>query len=264
MAGQKSSTTASLTEAAFGVNPQLWPLPTALEPHDRWLRAVAAGGQGRYGAAVTELDMIIATQRSGPLPSLALSTRGSFERQLGGHTVARGWDGRALARAGSHPEATADALVGLAADALGVGRLAASARLLERAATHPGTARQAVRLQWVSAELAMAAGHGADALTHAEHAVELADTLGSARHTVKSHVVLSAALCCVGNIDRSRRVADAALADTAEFGLVPLRWALGCLLADIGSGAHQTVEMVAIRDDAADTVRRRGGAWSRR
>lgn len=255
---------AALAEAAFGDNPQLWPLPPAIDPHDRWLRAVAAAGQGYYGLAHTELATITRTQRTGRVVSLAHSTRASCLRQLGGHTVARGADGRALALAGADPQARADALVGLAADALGIGRLALSARLLQRAATVSGTPRQDVRLQWVSAELAMVGGDGATALRHAERAVELADTLGSVRHGAKSQVVLAAALCCAGRLDSARGVADAAFTHTAEFGLVPLHWAIAGLLADIGSNAHSTAAVEAARDRAADTVRRRGGVWSRR
>jgi hypothetical protein len=36
-----------LANAAFGDDPQRWPLPPASTPHELWLRAVAAGGQGR-------------------------------------------------------------------------------------------------------------------------------------------------------------------------------------------------------------------------
>src|SRR5436190_9957444 len=120
----------SLADAAFGAEPGLWPLPAAVTPHELWLRAVAAGGQGRYGSAVADLDALRLRQRSGPLVSLAHSTRASFLRQLGWHDRARGWDGRALALAGSDQEAAADAFIGLAADALGVGRFAASAAAL--------------------------------------------------------------------------------------------------------------------------------------
>lgn len=267
MTGLETTPTAHWGEVAFGVQPQLWPLPAATTPHDRWLRAVAAGGQGHYGSAIADLDQIVRTGRRGPTLSLAHSTRASFLRQLGGHDLARGWDGRAWVLAGNDPEAGGDALVGLAADALGVGRLAASERLLQRARAlldPAGPPRLPVRLGWVSAELAMAGGDGAAAVAHAERAVELADTLGSTRHTVKSQVVLSAALCCAGRLDDARDVADAAFAETARFGLIPLRWALGCLLADIGSTTHSGPQVVVIRDAAADTVRRGGGVWSRR
>ncbi len=104
-------------------------------------------------------------QRDDPLASLAHSTRASFLRQLGWHDRARGWDGRAMALAGSDQEAGADALIGLAADALGVGRFAASAAALRRAGELLAGSvppRLPVRLAWVSAELAMARGDGAD------------------------------------------------------------------------------------------------------
>jgi hypothetical protein len=54
-------------------------------------------------------------------------------------------------------------------------------------------------------------------------------------------------------------VADAALDAAQQHGLVPLSWALACLLDEIGSGNHSTAKVVGIRDVSADTVRRRGG-----
>jgi len=192
-----------LANAAFGDDPQCWPLPPASTPHEFWLRAVAAGGQGRYGSAMTDLGEVCRSQRGGPLVSLAYSTRASFLRQLGWHDRARGWDGRAMALAGSDLEAAADALIGLAADALGVGRLAASASALRRAGellTGSGPARLPVRLAWVSAELAMARGDGAAAVAHAERAAAMAAEFGSARHVVKSEVVRVAAVCSAGEL----------------------------------------------------------------
>ena len=80
-----------------------------------------------------------------------------------------------------------------------------------RGCSTTGPPRLAVRLAWVSAELAMASGDGAAAVGHAERAVELAAAFGSARHAVKSDVILAAALCSAGRLDGSRAVADAAL-----------------------------------------------------
>jgi hypothetical protein len=251
-----------LANAAFGDDPRLWPLPPASTPHELWLRAVAAGGQGRYGSAMADLDGVCRLQRGGPLVSLAHSTRASFLRQLGWHERARGWDGRAIALAGSDPEAGADAFIGLAADALGVGRFAASATALRRAGgllTRSVPPRLPVRLAWVSAELAMARGEGATAVGHADHAVELAAALGSARHALKSDVIRAAALCSAGHIDASRCLADSALQDADRLGIIPLRWALACLLADIGSAAHTAADVLRIRNECAATVRRRGG-----
>lgn len=259
----------TLAAAAFGDQPGAWPLPTATTSHQLWLRAVAAGGQGRYATAYSDLALLRRATASGPLASLAHSTQASFLRQLGWHALARGWDGRALVLAAGDPEASCDALVGLAADALGIGRLAASAALLARAQPLPVCERQAVRRVWVAAELAMAGGDGAAAVRHAEEAVELAraacpGAVPSMRHRVKSDVVLAAALCSAGITERARDVGEAALDDTGRFGLIPLRWALSCLLIDIGRvtlSAQKLRELVDIRDICAGQVRRAGGNW---
>lgn len=261
---------AVLAAAAFGSKPGTWPLPSPATPYQSWLRAIAAGGQGRYASATSDLAVLLRGRPDPALASLAHSTRASFVRQLGWHELARGWDGRAVALAGASPEARTDALIGLAADALGVGRFAASARLLARVAEAPEAVdplpRLAVRRAWVAAELAMSTGDGPAAVRHAEQAVELSRAAGTglARHRLKSEVVLAAALCCAGRIDRAQRVADPAL-DTAEtLGLVPLRWALACLLADIGSATRSAEQLGAIRDASAELVERRGGRWRRR
>ncbi|SBS77382.1 conserved hypothetical protein [uncultured Mycobacterium sp.] len=267
----------ALTAAAFGDNPGCWPLPAANTPEQLWLRAVAAAGQGRYSSARADLAELRRRQPAGALASLSSSTEASLLRQLGGHREAAGWDGRALALAQAARdcplalEARVDAVVGLAADALGVGRLAASARLLEQAEDMMARAgasptRLDIRLAWVSAELAMAGGRGEDALTHARRGVEIAEQALPAlrRHRVKSSVVLAAALCCAGSVESAREVADAALRDTQSYGLVPLRWALACLLADINSATLTSQQVSAIRDDCAGVITRRGGRWSRR
>jgi hypothetical protein len=255
---------ASLADAAFGSAPGRWPLPTPITPLQTWQRAVAAAGQGRYAGAVADLDVLERMVIAGPLRSLGCSTRASFLRQLGGHSAARALDGRAWATADADPDARADALIGLAADALGIGRFALSARLLHRADgdVAAASARIPVRLAWVSAELAMATGDGDAAAGHAERAVALADTVGSVRHAVKSQVVLAAARCCQGRIEAARTVADTALAAARDHGLLPLSWALACLLGDVGSVAHAPADIVAIRDAAAASVAARGGVWS--
>lgn len=257
----------TLTAAAFGEDTACWPLPAAATAQDRWLRAVAAGAQGYYGSAYTELAEL-RRSAAGPLASLGCSTQGSLLRQLGWHRLARRWDGRALALAGDDCQARVDALVGLAADALGVGRFAVSARLLEAAggalsagSDPPG--RLAVRVSWVGAELAMATGDGSAAVRQAQGGVELAAAGFSARHRVKSNVVLAAALCSAGRVDESRALADEGLNATAAYGLIPLRWALASLLGGIGSDLLSPREVEAIRDVTAGIVERRGGHWYR-
>lgn len=257
--------TSPLLDAAFGDRPGRWPLPPPADGQQRWLRAVAAGGQGRYAVALAELSAL--DRCAGPSPrSLAMSTRASFLRQLGRHRSAAGCDGRALLIADTDA-AVADALIGLAADALGVGRFAASQRLLDRAAkvveaSHD--ARLPARLGWVGAELAMTQRDGAKAIEHAESAVAAAAAFSSVRHRVKSDMVLAAALCSHGELARCRAIADTALHRAGELGLVPLRWALASLLVDIGSAAYTPGQVTDFRDSSADTVRHRGGVWADR
>lgn len=255
----------TLANSAFGTDPGRWPLPSASTGDEHWFRAVAAGGQGRYAAARAELDAVASA--GGPIASLASSTRASFLRQLGWHAAARGWDGRALAAAGRDPEARADALIGLAADALGVARFALSARLLECAidvVVAGCPERLPVRWAWVSAELAMVTGRGDDAVGHAERAVALAGESGSTRHAVKSAVVHAAALCSTGARDAAREVADTAIRHAQDAGLIPLTWALSCLLGDVGSAVYDADEIADLRARSADLVQFRGGAWAQR
>jgi len=257
---------ASLVAVAFGDDPGRWPLPAATTAWERWLRAVAAGGQGHYGSATADLTALRREVRAGPLASLAHSTQASFLRQLGDHTCARHWDGRGLALAASDLEAGVDALLGLAADALGVGRFATSAALLARAREpleRSTATRLPLRWQWVAAELEMARGNGAAAVRLAERAVELANGHPSARHRVKTQLVYAAALCSAGRVAESRRIAEDALTATDTLGLVPLRWALASLLADIVGDAAAAEEMAAKRDTCAQQVRRAGGVWRR-
>ncbi len=259
-----ASDSAGLIDAALGSNPGRWPLAFAATPPDLWLRAVAAGGQGRYGSALADLDQVDRSAARGRIASLALSTRASFMRQLGCHDRARTFDGRALAVAGDDADGCADALIGLAADALGVGRLAAAARALQRAEEPLGRAegpRLMVRHAWVSAELDMVCGAGRSAVAHAQTAADLAGSLGSVRHSIKSQVILAAALCCSGDASAARPAAGEALTAADRHGLIPLRWAAACLLADIGSADHSPAEITAIRDDCAALVTKRGGVW---
>jgi hypothetical protein len=85
--------------------------------------------------------------------------------------------------------------------------------------------------------------------------------VASARHRVKSDVVLAAALCSAGGTERARAIAEAALEATERLGLIPLRWALACLLIDIGSVTFAVQDLREIRDVCAGQVRRAGGTW---
>ncbi|GAA3807635.1 hypothetical protein [Amycolatopsis tucumanensis] len=237
-----------LRRAAFGDRPAPPPdvLAAAGPPKRRLLGAIVLGAQGRYAAATTLLDGL-ARDRDPVVAALALATLASHRRQLGGHAVARGLDGAALRRAAtaaaspSDPDpdgldargALADALLGLAADHLGTGRLTASRRLLDRAAGAVDSWRTRTRLGWVTAELALASGDAPAAVAPAEAALDEATAAGSIRHTVKSQLVLAAALGTIGQKRRAGELVSGALADADKYELSSLSWPAGLIAADL-------------------------------
>ncbi len=244
---------ALLTEAAFGARPDIAfaDLPGAADPVGTWLRAVVLGGRGWYAAARSELAVATRRTRDPALISLLASTEGSLLRQLGWHARAAVLDGRALAlvldpRPSASPawlrdEAVCDALIGLAADALGTGQPQVSARLLARCRTYlggsHGNVRSLVRWHWVGAETGLAAPGtqpaGQSPAAHAEAALVAAGELGSVRHQVKSRLLAAAAAAAAGDIDRSRDMAVEVDSQCAGYGLLPLRWAAAMLRSGV-------------------------------
>jgi hypothetical protein len=248
------------------------PIPGVSVPGDgragstaRWTAAVTLGGQGRYAAAAALLEDLVRDRRTPrALRAHALVTRASHLRQQGGHGLAARLDGQALALTGLAadgplPEdaalapdpcadlgsARVDALVGLAADALGRFDLTASDTLLTRADTLPAGWRPRVRRYWVRAELALARGDLDAAARAAVAAVE--GSAGSLRHLLKSRLIAAVAR-------RLREPDQAALAELEAIaaaagaaGLLPLRWA--ALLA-----AADTADALAANGGAAARV----------
>ena len=256
--------------AAFGASPgaDAFAAATAADPCARWLAAVVLGGQGHYAAAATVLRELATRPR--PLwSSLAASTLASHRRQLGAHAAARRLDAVALRRCAGHavragsaagaehvvgagadeaidPDgvdvagARADALTGLAADALGLGELTAARRLIT-AAGHVATPswRTAVRLDWVRAEAALFAGRPHAAVGAARRAVRLADEAGAARHAAKSRLVLAASLHAGGQRDEADELLHGLASACPAHHLVPLRWPVEQLLGELhGPSEH--------------------------
>jgi hypothetical protein len=225
-------------------------------PHDRWICAVTLGGQGRYAAAATLLGGLLADRRvPATVAAHAAVTLGSHRRQLGGHAAARPLDAlglrlatAALREGASRPDplgtdaaaARVDALVGLAADALGCGTPDTARRLLGVAApelaAHPSW-RPRARAGWVRAELALVVGAAAAAVGPAEEALRAACEGGSLRHRLKSRIILAVARSAHGG---SPSVAESALAElddaalsAARHGLLPLVWPARLAAADL-------------------------------
>lgn len=256
---------------------------TALET---WWRAVALGGQGRYAAARAELSGLRVGTTDPVLLAVGAATEGSLLRQLGWHARAARYDGRAaalilprLSRARpreawdmSGPdarEAAADALTGLAADALGTGRLDLATRLLDRCATLLDSEseevrwRPLVRLGWVRAETALASGRAERALHEAETALGLAERSPSLRHEVKSRLLVAAAAAAVGDTARAGVLAETVAQQCRDNGLLPLRWASAMLRTGLPIGGNRASDISAGREAAvcADAIARRGGRF---
>ena len=236
--------TDELRRAAFGDVPAHEPVLSGA-PVERLLSAIVLGGQGRYAAAATLLGPL-ARGADPVIASLALSTFASHRRQLGGHTAAFAPDGAALRlvagmRGEDDPDgldacgASTDALLGLAADNLGVGRLAVSRRLLARA--EPVSWRSRVRLGWVTAEVELSSGRADAAVGPAEAALELATVAGAHRHVVKSQLVLAAALGATRERERAMYLVDEAFGVSDKFALRSLSWPAGLLAAELRPAA---------------------------
>lgn len=265
----------TLQSVAFGTEPGLAPLSAPATIEEWWLSAVALGGQGRYAQARAALNVVdrrtagLAADGDCVYASLSASTRASFLRQTGWHAKASYDDGRALAIVagrGDSPElvaAACDALTGLAADALGQGRLALGWRLLERCAEQINRLegesarlwRQVIRLEWVSAELALASGDFTRALRHAERAVELAAGGDSLRHKVKSDLLRCAALTGF-DPGQAAMLAGEVFDECRSSGLLPLAWASSMLIEGV-SGSPTTPNSAAL----GAAVAARGGVF---
>ena len=136
----------------------------------RWLRGVALGAHGRYESAL----MMLATIRPGsPWCSQSLSTSASLHRQLSRHTQARVLDLEALDAAVSVVD-RAEAELGLAADAVGLGDQAeARSRWARAVSDAEGDWRRSVRCSWVETEIALMNSDGHAARTAASTALAL-------------------------------------------------------------------------------------------
>ncbi|RJO72181.1 hypothetical protein D5S18_23735 [Nocardia panacis] len=291
--------------AAFGPDPgrAATELPEPADALDSWYGAVILGGQGRYAAARALLREIPRRSADPVLGSLAAATEGSLLRQLGWHARAAAHDGRAVALVlpalaplppcpvssppvpqadsplleGPPPshaapdarDALCDALTGLAADALGTGRLALAARLLYRTRTamsaDPHRWRAWIRWHWVCAETALVGGHSA--LEHARAAVALAERAPSTRHLIKSRLLLAAAYAAAGQRDPAAQLAETVAAQCRAHELLALRWAAAMLRAGLTdtetpspaasvTATENPAEEAAI---CADLIARRGG-----
>lgn len=243
---------------------------------EAWAEAVEAGGRGEYARALAGLEAIrrcaIGNSVSETaLRSLTLSTEASLLRQSGRHRQARARDGQALLTVAGHLDdpatgsiadfvpqraATADALIGLAADNLGLLRFSASRRLLDRARTvlaphldpaapewsSPETdwhtaLRCLLRWEWVSAELGLYSGNVSAGVAHARAGEGLLVDRAPVRHRLKTRLIAAAATAAAGDRAGATEAARAVVNRTRAAALMPLEWAALALLIGIGEAA---------------------------
>ncbi|GGP58534.1 hypothetical protein [Saccharothrix coeruleofusca] len=265
-----------LREAAFGGDPgaEVWAGLRGTRT-ERWLAAVVLGARGHYAAAAAALGELL--RGDDLVASLAASALASHRRQLGAHAAARRLDAVALAKApggaGGDPHgvdpagARADALLGLAADALGAGRLGEARRL--HAAVEPVGWRARVRHGWVAAEIELASGRPEAAEPFAGLAVEAAERAGATRHLLKSRLVLGTALVVRGTPESVRaglEVLSCDLNHTTDLGLLSLVWPTALVLAE-GTAGRNIAESEQVREHAVNAlscVLRRADPISRR
>ncbi|GAA3538530.1 hypothetical protein GCM10022222_22660 [Amycolatopsis ultiminotia] len=134
--------------------------------------------------------------------------------------------------------ARADALLGLAADNLALGRLGAARRLVVRAARVDRRWRAAVRGGWVAAEIELADGQPAAAVAPARNALETARARGARRHAVKSAIVLGVALSGAGETGALELVTEA-VEETEKYELNSLIWVATRVAADLDARRDQ-------------------------
>ncbi|MGW4394675.1 hypothetical protein ACWEHA_05240 [Amycolatopsis nivea] len=131
--------------------------------------------------------------------------------------------------------ARADALLGLAADNLALGRISAARRLAVRAAQADRRWRATIRGGWVGAEIELADGQPQAAVAPARLAYETAVARHARRHIVKSGIVLAVALLAAGQDgpDEARELVVAAAADAEKYELDSLSWVADRVAADL-------------------------------
>jgi hypothetical protein len=187
-----------------------------------WERAVDLGARGEYATAAEILAGLI--DEGGTWSSLGLSTLASHRRQIGDIAGAMDLDARALSCA-IDPESRADALIGLAADAVASGdAVDASMRHSEAAQVAAQGWRTLTRWHWVGAELSLLT---ADRTASTEHAVLAVSACRgrSERHMAKSRIVRAAVTGAVGDLPAVRRV-------LGTEGWVTLEWPLSLVAGD--------------------------------
>lgn len=232
----------------------------------RWLLAVCQAAAGRFGQALRALDGLLPVTADAPAErrifgALGEATLGSVHRQLGRHAEARAHDEIALALSQATGEAGFDAVLGLAADAVGLGEVPAARDHLAAASAladeHAQWWRQRVRVGWVRAEVALLEGRPDDAVVSAAAAVDLAEHSGAPRHVAKGLLFQGVAQVETGRHEEAAALLRRGGMLAESLGTLPLLWparaVLGALVGESDveesqrclRSARRAVELIA-------------------
>jgi len=219
-----------------------------------WLLGVCLGAAGRYGAAMTVLEPLAGSAPEAPdrrlFASLAGATLGSISRQLGRHAEGRAIDERALELAGDAAEARFDAVLGLAADAVGLAEVVqADAALAEAVHLADGRGdwwRQRVRLDWVRAEIALLREHPDEAVARATSAITLAEASGAPRHVAKGLLFLGVSQVQSGDHAEAAASLRRAATLAESLGCIPLVWPARAVLGALVAPAYPAESAAAL------------------
>lgn len=250
--------------------------PNRESSRQSWGIAVDLGARGYVcaGEAVLARAATIRDADAAAVRSLCASTQASWIRQSGRHAAAKAFDGAAVrsafAAVDARPEplavaALGDALTGLAADNLGIGRFDVTRRLLDRVADEvvPALdasadfvcgARVELRWRWVSTELALYSGDARGAARAAALGVESAESAPSPRHRIKTDLIAAAAAAVNADSTTAQRLAESSAQRCADADLLPLCWAALTMLTGLLPGdrrAEPAAELTGVVDELA-------------
>lgn len=240
-----------------------------------WSEALALGGKGDYGRALTLLEDLIATAKriypEDPPSPQVLNTMGWIYGELQDIQQATYWNRQSVQAARqlelNSPEAESNARLNLGDNLLAQGRL-------NEAERHFQHVEEIVRNPWPEArwmiwrysqhlfhsygELWLVRGDSHKALSYADECLELAEKSNSRKNIIKGRRLRGQALMAQGKLDKAERELDVALIMAQKVGNPPQLWKTHAALGDLSLAqerpgeAHQSYgAAMAVIDEVA-------------
>ena len=212
------------------------------------------GAGGLFGSALDAIGALFRANTSQSAAAHCLA--GSIYRQIGDFHAAAAHDEASLESTGS---VRCEALLGCAADSVGLGEVEAAATYL--AAGHelwqPSWWREGIRLAWVTAEVGLLGGDPGQTLPGLRAALTTAQLHRAPRHVAKTQLFLGVVLRTAAPEDadadeESTHLLAAAAAGAEQLGAWPLVWAIGSVRRE---WLHETGEQATARQAAIAAAR---------